>query len=110
MQDSAGLSQALIEAGIVFWRKGDFPDARRHLEEGLTLARGLHDQHGVALALNSLGMVAHAQDDYVAAQALHEESLALQRELGDKLGISWSLNHLGKPFLHYRHGRRAAWG
>ena len=95
LQDSAGLSQALIEAGIVFWRKGDFPDARRHLEEGLTLARGLHDQHGVALALNSLGMVAHAQDDYAAAQALHEESLALQRELGDKLGISWSLNHLG---------------
>jgi class 3 adenylate cyclase/predicted ATPase len=93
--DRAGLSQALIEIGIVFYRQGEYGAARRHLEEGLALARATNDKQGTGLALNNLGNVASDQGDNLAARALYEESLALKRELGDKRGIAGSLNNLG---------------
>jgi len=95
LEDMAGMARVLVEMGGVFYRKGEFVQAREPLNEGLGLARKVGDKLIIAQALNHLGLVADRQGDYTAAQALHEESLALRREMGEKVGISVSLNNLG---------------
>jgi len=99
LEDTAGLAQVLIETGTVFWRKGEYEEARKLLNEGLGLARETGDKLITAMALNNLGNVVSAQGDHAAAQALYEESLALRREIGDRVGISTSLNGLGSVAL-----------
>ena len=95
LEATAGLAQALIETGMVLFRKGEYAQAREPLNTGLRLAREADDKLGAALALNNLGNVADMQGDYAAARGLHEESLSLRREMGDKAGIAISLNNLG---------------
>ena len=95
LNDTDGVAQALIETGLVLWRKGENSQARVLLNEGLALMRQAGDTLGTAEALNNLGLVAWSQGDYTAARALQEESLSLRRKMGDKAGISASLHCLG---------------
>ena len=41
LEDTAGLAQALIETGMVLYRKGEYARAREPLPEGLALAHPL---------------------------------------------------------------------
>ena len=95
LQDTVGLAMALIETGMVLWRKGEYVQAREPLNEGLALAQQAGDKLNTAQALNGLGLAAWDQGDYLTALALYESSLALRREMGDKYGIASSLNNLG---------------
>jgi adenylate cyclase len=90
-----GLAQALIETGMVLWRKGDYAQAGEILNEGLALAREVGDKANAALALNNLGGVVWRQGEYATAQAMFEESMRLRHEVGDKPGVAASLNNLG---------------
>jgi adenylate cyclase len=104
--DQDGVSQVVIEMGIVFLRKGDYAEARKYLDEGRTLAQTIGDKWSTALALNHLGNVIFHQGDYETARTLYEESLSLRREVSDKWGISASLNNLG--LVAGRQGNHAA--
>jgi len=95
LEDASGLTQVLIETGMVLHRKGEYEEARKYSNAGLELAREAGDKYNTALALSNLGNVAYRQGDYAAARASYEEGLELRREMGDKAGIAASLNNLG---------------
>jgi predicted ATPase/DNA-binding SARP family transcriptional activator len=64
-------------------RAGNYPEARRLLEEGLELFEALGDRRGAALALSNLAMVfCQGERDYVGARDLHLRALDLFREFG----------------------------
>ncbi len=88
-------AQALTGAGVLAWCQGDYAEARRFLEESLTMRRALGDQNGVAQSLNNLGLVYMEQSDYQTAREMHEEALDIRRDLDDEIGIHTSLNNLG---------------
>ena len=44
--------------GMVYYRQGEYAQARAHLEPGLALARAQGERPTAALALNNLGNVA----------------------------------------------------
>ena len=94
-KESAGLSETLVEIGIVYYHQGNLAPANTHLEESVRLARRLGDRQRMALALHNLGNVAFDQGDYTTTRIRYEESLAIRREIGDRVGIAGTLNNLG---------------
>lgn len=88
-------ASALLGAGNLSHRHGDYQKAGTLYRQGLALQRELGDRHGIAGALNGLGLVAWSLGDYAEARLAFEESLALGRELGLGRGIANSLVNLG---------------
>src|SRR4029453_18379222 len=81
-------AKALITAGSLAYRQGDYETARSLHEESLAIRRQLGDRRGIAASLHNLGLVAHRQGDHAAARSLYEESLTTHRELGNQWGIA----------------------
>ena len=101
-------AQALLGAGTLAWRQGDFMAARVHLDESVLLWRDTADRRGQAEALHVLGHVEFDQQDYAAAQVLFEESLAAYQLAADALGSLPLMADLG--LVAYHRGDYAAAG
>ncbi|MDA0245903.1 MAG: tetratricopeptide repeat protein [Chloroflexi bacterium] len=100
LTSKVGLTQTVIEMGMVYSRKGEYDAAQANLHDGLAWARQAGDNSAISAALNNLGLVANSQGDYASAWALYEESYTLRRELGDKWGMAVMLNNLGSIALN----------
>jgi predicted ATPase/TolA-binding protein len=87
--------KALIGAGKLAYRQGEYSSARSLTESALVLARDAGDKQSITGAVHHLGNIALELGDYARAPALYEESLAVARDVGDKSGIAHSLNSLG---------------
>ena len=96
----ADRAQALLGAGTLAWRQGDFAAARVHLDESVLLWRDTADRRGQAEALHVLGHVEFDQRDYTAAQVLFEESLAAYRLAADTPGSLPLMADLGLVAYH----------
>jgi predicted ATPase/DNA-binding CsgD family transcriptional regulator len=93
-------AQALLGAGTLAWRQGDFAAAREHLNESVQLWRDTADRRGQAEALHVLGHVVFDQQDHAAAQLLFEESMAAYQLAADPLGSLPLMADLGLVAYH----------
>ncbi len=94
-------AQALLGAGTLAWRQGDFAAARVHLDDSIALWRdAAADGRGHAEALHVLGHVEFDQRDYAAAQALFEKSLATYQLAADTPGSLPLMADLGLVAYH----------
>lgn len=91
---------ALSGAAFLAWRQGDFEQAMRLGEKGLTLSRNLGDRRHAAWLLIWLGVVLLRKAEYGRALARLEESLDLSRELGDKWLMALAVAQLGRVEWH----------
>jgi len=103
---SLGKTKALNAAGVLLWRKGDYPAARQTLKQALAMATELGDKSSMALAINVIGNIASDQDDHSTARKLYEQSMAIRREMGDRRGVSALIDNLAG--LAYKQGDYAA--
>jgi predicted ATPase/class 3 adenylate cyclase len=87
-------ARALLNAGVLAWRQGDYGPARTLLEESLLLQRSLDNPGGVAAALSTLGAVAFSQGDFDASREFGAQALAIARELGPPRSIAVELHNL----------------
>jgi len=88
-------ADALLGAGALAWRQGDFPAAQGYYQESLDLYRMLQDQRGAGMALGNLGVIAEQKGDHVAARAFYEEALFIFQELGMNRAVAIAFNNLG---------------
>lgn len=86
--------QALSAAGRLGRPMGRSGDARRYLEESLSIAREIGDKGSIVVALRMLGNVAHGQGNLDDARGHYEESLAMALELNDESTLAWTLCNL----------------
>jgi predicted ATPase/class 3 adenylate cyclase len=93
-------ARALIGAGIMALRQGDYSASRAAHKQALSIGSEVGDKKSIAIALLFLGVVSSVQGDYPAARSLLEESLAQYQELGDKWGIALALNNLGDVYYN----------
>ena len=80
--------------GALTTAQGDFPAAKRFLEQSLSLYQELGDERGIAVTLNAFAITARDQGDYSAAQANFERSLECWRKLPDRLAVARCLHNL----------------
>jgi tetratricopeptide (TPR) repeat protein len=101
LQDERGLSgewqaQALMVAGRLAWKQGDFREAQLLLTESRDLFRQMGDRAGLAFALFNLGVTVERQGDYTTGQTYLEESLQLARRVGDTYTAACALGALAE--------------
>ena len=88
-------SRALFDVGQLAFFMGRYPEAQRHLEESLAIARELKNKVRIAAVLQPLGMAYQGQGMKEQALATLEEALALAREVGGRRDIGAALAGLG---------------
>jgi len=86
---------ALRAAGLLATRQSDYATAHTWLEESVSIAKELGNNHELAYSLMSLADVENFQAHYDRAIALFEEGLALTRAAGDQYGTAFGLYALG---------------
>jgi tetratricopeptide (TPR) repeat protein len=85
----------LKQLGGVNDRLGEYPEAKHHFSQSLTLANRLDDCSGRADALHGLGRIEWQEGDHAQATQRFEESLQLAREAGDLGRMAQALHLLG---------------
>jgi tetratricopeptide (TPR) repeat protein len=85
----------LTELGYIAINQEDYSNARKRLEEALSMAREVGDKRYIALAVLVLAGVIWHMGNPIEARKLYVESLTLYRELGDRLAEANTLRNLG---------------
>ena len=84
-------SRVLFDAGQVACFMGLYVEARRHLEESLSIAHEIADRELVASVLQPLGMACLGLGDHAAARGHFTEGLALARGQQDPRNLAAAL-------------------
>jgi tetratricopeptide (TPR) repeat protein len=88
LADQTGIASCLYVLGICAIGRGEYDQARAHLQESASLFRVLGNKVRLGWALVLQGVIEHAQGEHVGARALYEKALALFRELGNTQGMA----------------------
>jgi tetratricopeptide (TPR) repeat protein len=94
--------RSLSSAGQFALYMGRYPEARRHLEESLSIARELDDPTRVAAVLQPLGMASLGEGDFASARVRLDEAVALAESSGNRREIAAALTALAQ--LHRAEG------
>jgi len=86
--DRAELANALRLLGIAALRRGDFVNARTHLEQALALDREIGAPRKIALDLLALGRAAALGGEHDAARAYYVRALAVSEADRDSAGVA----------------------
>jgi predicted ATPase/DNA-binding SARP family transcriptional activator/DNA-binding CsgD family transcriptional regulator len=93
-RETEARGNALVGAGVLAWKLGDYQRATALLDQCLVLFHRLGHKRGMAMALGNLGTVASKQGNLSLAADLYEQSLTLRREIEDRWGIANALHSL----------------
>ncbi len=89
LEDQAGIASCLCTLGICALHRGDYGQARAHLQESAALFRARGNKFSLGWALVFQGVTEHApQGQHAGARAHYEEALALFRDLGNVGGMA----------------------
>jgi tetratricopeptide (TPR) repeat protein len=99
-------SAVLNDMGVVCVQMEDEDNAKRFLEEALTIRMVLQDRSGQGMTLGNLGMMYARQDETEKATEAYQQAIAIFQELDDKgneKAVARQLSKLsGAPTLAHR--------
>jgi len=95
-----GLSLALKQIGMVYYKQGKYIDAVKTWQQALDVYKSIGDKVGVANMLGNQGAVYFNQGDDAKSLELHLKSLKMSEEIGDTLRILTSLTNIGTVYLN----------
>lgn len=104
---TAARRRLLAHLGTLAWRRGDYPTARRHLEESVAIARETGDEEGLAKALGTLGFVLFG-GDHSEADGFFQEQLEIASRLQNDELVADALSNAAIHALHEVDGPKAA--
>jgi predicted ATPase/class 3 adenylate cyclase len=88
-------SRAWHVLGLMFWRQGDFGQARAAFERSRSIDISVGDQRGAAIGSLSLAVVEFYEGNYEVAEPLIQNALAFFRQVGDERNAAGCLLNLG---------------
>ena len=100
-------AKALLGAGDMALRQGDYERAEQSLEESLALFRESGDEKGEARSLRSLGKCVSDRHDLDRASELLSESARISRRSGDESELAQVLSSLGVLAIYRKDTVRA---
>lgn len=96
--DSAGISSALINLGLVLANNNNFTDAHEYTSRALEISTKINDKYSISACLNNLGDIYSSTKEYENALEHFFRSLELDMELEDTNGIAICLNNIGDSY------------
>ena len=89
------LGLALVHQALLYFRKGEFENARKIYEESIATLRPVGDPSLLADGLIFLGIIQHHSGDYVRAKAVLEEGLVLAQAGKERWFEALAIYNLG---------------
>jgi predicted ATPase/class 3 adenylate cyclase len=102
INDLVGISDALIELGIVQWRLANFERAIEYLQKGIEITRQVEDKKKEAYALTVIGQLKAQVGEFAESREIFEAGLVLARGINDKRRMAGILNNYANT--HYYEG------
>ena len=84
----------LLKKGSLAWREQHYTEAKKHLEDAITIAQELNSLYGVLGAKHLLGNIAFNECEDEKSQMLHQEVMVESRAINYMAGIASSLSNL----------------
>jgi serine phosphatase RsbU (regulator of sigma subunit)/tetratricopeptide (TPR) repeat protein len=95
-----GLSDAIVNEGIINDYRGKYPEAINLYLKALTIQLKNNDQDGLAKNYINLGLVYQNQGSSTKALEYYEKSLVINKKSNDLNGISAAINNIGIIYMH----------
>jgi len=86
---------ALVQQGLLYFRKGQFVHAQDLYKDSIAILRSLGDQALLADALIFYGIIMHLDGDYLESKALLKEGLAYAQANDDQWFAAYAIYNLG---------------
>ncbi len=105
------MADALVNAGLVHWQKGNLDEAETYFTRGLELWRRLNNVFGQIHALSNLGMLADMRGRFKDAQHHYDSAGRRAEEIGYLRGITIieaNRSNLSLLFQDWREAQRHA--
>src|SRR5205807_1221811 len=80
INDRRGLVISLKLHGVVHLQRGDYREADRCFEQGLTICQEVGDRRNAAAMWSNLGESARLRGDFAAAEPHYQKALAISRQ------------------------------
>jgi non-specific serine/threonine protein kinase len=100
-------ARALFGAGGMAVRQGNYDEAKRRLEDCLSVSESIGGKREAANANNALAILAMDNDQMDTARERFEAALALFQEIGDQIGEATVLGNLGELWLIFGDATKA---
>jgi len=98
VNDSIGISAALINLGIILANDNNFNDALENIERALIICENIDDVDGISVCLNNIGDIYLSTKNYNDALVYFSRSLEMDKKKGDKEGIAICLFNIGESY------------
>jgi signal transduction histidine kinase len=98
LQYKGGMSSALNNLGIVYRRRGNYPQALDYHLKALKISEEQRDSLDIVQALNRIGLVYQGQGNYTAALEYFERSRAVSERIGNFNGMGNAMTNIGEIY------------
>jgi signal transduction histidine kinase len=103
LQFKSGMASAYNNLGIVYRRRGNYPQALDYHLKALKISEDIKDSSDIGQALNRIGLIYQGQSNYNAALEYFERARALYQKIGEINGIGTVLTNIGE--IYSRQGK-----
>ncbi len=98
LDDSSGISSALISLGTVFSVDNNYDKALEYTFRALEISKAMDDKSGISACLNNIGDIYSSQNRQEQALDYFIQSLEIDKDLEDNNGIVIGLNNIGDTY------------
>ncbi len=94
------IARAMNNIGVIYWQKGDFPQALDNLFEAYRVYREENDSIGIARTHTNIGLIFSDQGHYDKALEYYLVARSIYEQLGSLNGLAPVLNNIGTVYQY----------
>lgn len=98
-----GMARALNNLGLVYRRRGNYPQALDYHLKALKISEEARDSVDIAQALNRIGLIYQGQSNYLAALEYFQRARTMYEKQHDLLGVGKAMTNIGE--IYSRQGK-----
>jgi len=103
----SGLSNALEDLGVIYYKRGDFSKALEYDFKALEIEKQLGDKRHYAACFGNIGIVYYAQNDLNKALEYFNKALEIEKILGNKNDIAVDYGNTGALYDNMKNYTKA---
>ncbi|MCU0425408.1 MAG: tetratricopeptide repeat protein [Candidatus Kapabacteria bacterium] len=93
-----GMASSLNNLGIVYRRRGNYPQALDYHFKALKISEETKDSADIGQALNRIGLIYQGQGNFAAALEYFQRSRAVYEKIGDLSGVGKAMTNIGEIY------------
>lgn len=103
LQFKVGMARALNNLGVVYRRRGNYPQALDYHFKALKISEDIHDSVDIAQALNRIGLIYQGQANYQAALEYFQRARTTYEKQNNISGVGKTMTNIGE--IYSRQGK-----